>query len=382
MRRFSYKPYAWLAALLIVMISMPYTAAEKIRSCAVAAVGPSWRMVNFLKESFFKITTILPSGGFQTPPSITRELEVLRHENHSLRSQIELLRQYLVSEQLLQQQIEQLKKFNLEDPFFYRRASELVRLIELQAHAISGKVVFREPASWSSSLWINIGERNNQLVGKTIIAKNSPVIVGTSVVGIIEYVGHSRSRVRLITDSGLVPAVRVLRGAEQNRVLLEQIKTVLASLEARSDLGGSKEAAQVLKLLENSLGEEKATLYLAKGELYGSSFPLWRSRGYHLHGVGFNYDFADEEGPQRNLKTGEPINALGMGQSIELVKAGDILVTTGMDGVFPANLRVAQVTAVHPLREGACSFDLEAKALISDLDNLAFVTVLPPMEPP
>lgn len=382
MRRFSYKPYAILAALLILLVSVPYQAAEKVRSFAVSTVAPSWQMLNFVKESFFKITTILPLRSPLSSSAVSRELEVLRQENHSLRSQIELLRQYLVSDQLLQEQVEQLKGFNLEDAFLRRRASELLRLVELQAHSISGKVIFREPASWSSCFWINIGERNNQLIGKSVIAKNSPVVVGTSVVGIIEHVGQKRSRVRLITDSGLVPSVRAVRGAEPNQLLLSQIQSTVAALEIRHDLAGSKEALQVLKHLESSLGQEKLNLHLAKGELYGSSFPLWRSRGNFLHGVGFNYDFADDEGPARNIKTGEPISAFGTGKALDLVKEGDLLVTTGMDGIFPANLRVAQVVAVHALREGASAFDLDAKALISNLDNLTFVTVLPPIEPP
>lgn len=386
MRRISYKPYGFLLFLVLLMISMPYQAADKIRSFAVATVAPSWRMVNFFKDSFFKITTVIPSGGFQTSPAVLRELDVLRYENHSLKSQLEVLKEYLISEQSLQHQVDQLKEFNVEETFFRRRASELFRLIELQAKSISGRVVFREPASWSSSLWINIGERNNQLVGKTIIAKNSPVVLGSSVVGVVEYVGQNRSRVRLITDSGLVPSVRAVRGAEQNRAVVEQVETLLTTLEARQDLPGAKESIEMLNRLTTTLAENRSNFYLAKGELYGSSAPLWRARGNLLHGVGFNYDFADEEGPARNLRTGEPSSSLGTpvkeGDRLELVKEGDLLVTTGMDGVFPAGLHVAQVVAVHPLREGACVFDLEAKALVSHLDDLSFVTVLPPVELP
>jgi len=382
MKRFSYKSYAVLAVVLVLFLSLPYQAAEKIRSVSVATISPSWSMVNFLKESLFKITTIFPSGEFFNFPKMMRELEVLRYENHSLRAQIELLRQYLVADQLIQEQIHQLQEFNVEEEFFRRRANELLRLIELEAHSISGKVIFREPVSWSSCLWINLGERHNQLVGKTIVAKNSPVVVGTAVIGMIEYVGQKLSRVRLITDSGVVPSVRVVRGVQQNQVLLRSVQALLKALGIRQDVSGAEETVKVLKQLETSLEAERSNLYLAKGELYGSSFPLWRARGHFLHGVGFNYDFTDEEGPARHLKTGEPMEALGGGHFIELVKPGDLLVTTGMDGVFPSNLQVAQVITVHPLREGACAFDLEAKTLISNFDDLEFVSVLPPVESP
>lgn len=379
MRRTSYKPYIFLTIFLLLTLGLPQAAADKVRSFTVATVVPSWRMFHFLKDAFFKITTIIPPGGFLTPPNISKELEILKQENHRLRSQVESLSQYLVSDQLLQQQIDRLKTFNVEEPYFSRRAGELFKLVELQGNSILGKVIFREPASWSSSLWINVGEKNNQLVGKKIVAKNSPVVVGTAVVGVVEYVGQKRSRVRLITDSGLVPSVRAIRGAEQNSLLNEQIQMLLTTLEARQDILNSREVLSLLKQLKSKLFQGGPTLYLAKGELYGSSEPLWRLRNSLLHGVGFNCDFADEEGPARNLYTGKPIDNLEGEARVELIKEGDLLITTGMDGVFPKGLQVAHVVTTHPLREGGCSFDLEAKTVVH-LEDLTFVTVLPPVE--
>ena len=64
----------------------------------------------------------------------------------------------------------------------------------------------------------------------------------------------------------------------------------------------------------------------------------------------------------------------------DLVKPGDLLVTTGMDGVFPAGLWVAKVVQVEELREGACTYTLEAKATAGDLDQLSYVSVFPPLE--
>ena len=51
-------------------------------------------------------------------------------------------------------------------------------------------MVFREPSSWSSAFWIDVGERQNKALGKNIVAKNSPVLFGTSIVGVVEYVGE------------------------------------------------------------------------------------------------------------------------------------------------------------------------------------------------
>jgi cell shape-determining protein MreC len=64
---------------------------------------------------------------------------------------------------------------------------------------------------------------------------------------------------------------------------------------------------------------------------------------------------------------------------MQLVQKGDILVTTGMDGIFPAGLRTGQVSKVFPLREGASAYDLDAVSLIENFDSISYVTVLPPI---
>ncbi len=257
-----------------------------------------------------------------------KQLDVLRQENQSLRAELEMLKQYVISESLLQDEHEKAKLFS------ERRKSEFLERLELQGSGILAKVIFREPASWSSCLWINVGERSNERLGKSVIVKNSPVVVGDQIVGVVEYVGHRRSKVRLISDSGLPVAVRAIRDK----------------------------------------------MYLAKGEVFGTSQPLWRSRGLCLKGVGFNYDFADEESQARALRTGEVLSQMGQGEKTPLIQKGDLLITSGMDGVFPPGFRVAYVQNIAPLKEGACSYEIEAKASISSLDHLTYVTVLPPID--
>jgi len=335
LRRISYKPYAFLVFALFFMMSLSQGSVDTLRSCSVASFAPSWRFVHAAKSSFFSLAASSSAG------VASREIDVLRQENQNLRAQVELLKNAVAESRQIESELERLRRFDPSDPFFRRRADELLRLVDLQMHALGAKVIFREPASWSSCLWINVGEKQNQIFGKNVVAKNSPVVLGTSVVGIVEYVGKNRSRVRLLTDPGLVPSVRVARGSD---------------------------------------GDGPGAVYLAKGEVYGSGGPLWRSRGALLKGVGFNYDFADEEGPARHLLTGEPIDQLGAGKKISLIQSDDLLITTGMDGVFPAGLRVAYVTEVKPLKDGGCSFDIEAKAAVSNLADLSFVTVLPPLE--
>jgi rod shape-determining protein MreC len=181
---------------------------------------------------------------------------------------------------------------------------------------VPARVIMRSPTSWSSTIWISLKSDTDR-----VIQKNSPVLAGTSLVGVVEEVGAHSARVRLITDTHLIPSVRAKR---------------------------------------------KSSL-LAKGELYGASEPLWRAPGGLLTGVGFNYDFPDDEGPARDLRTGA------------IIAVDDLLVTTGMDGVFPPDLEVARVVHVSPLSEGSTTYDITAKPTAENLLNLELVFVIQPV---
>ena len=64
---------------------------------------------------------------------------------------------------------------------------------------------------------------------------------------------------------------------------------------------------------------------------------------------------------------------------IYLIAVGDILISSGLDGVFPGGLPIAVVTAVAPLEEGAFSYTINARLLAGDLDEIDHVRVLPPL---
>lgn len=391
MRRVSYRPYIFLILLLLSVMSFPKRTTEKMRSAVVASLAPTWQGLDFLKTSFFHLLTIAPPGSTLQHASYSLELDRLREENQALQMQIETIREWLLLEDRIQDQVEKLKNF-MHHPeedsawkdFFRRRSEHLCTSIDLQLRSLPAKVIFREPDSWNSSVWLNIGEKDNKTMSRKIVAKNSPVLLGTSLIGVVEYVGQSQCRVRLITDSGLVPSVRALRGSAQNFFLLSKLEEFYHFLQIREDLFPSeasyKEAFQVLSSLRNTLIQEVPDRYLAKGELHGSSSPLWRCRSQLLRGEGFNYDFADEEGPARDLRTGEPLGNSKIYAKEAVLKIGDLLVTTGLDGVFPPGLHVGIVTKINLLREGACTYELEARSSAGDLDELKHVIVIPPLE--
>lgn len=389
MRRNSYFSYFLYVLCLLLLMTLPASLVERLRYGVVQLLSPSWQSLHTLKcdLSFF---LKLPSHGQQSKDDLNFELESLRLENLTLKQRIEDLKQLLFHQHQMQLELKILTQLHQrqeqeEEPFWkgflQRRKEHLLQTLHLQAQAVKASVVFRDPSSWSSNLWINVGEKDNEKLGKTVIAKNSPVVCGKSLVGVVESVGRSNSRVRLITDSGLVPSVRSVRGEEQNQLLISQIDLVMSQLNLRHDLLEGKSEKNwllnTLHQLKESLRETWYDHFMAKGELHGTSQPIWRSRGKVLKGVGFNYDYADQEGPARNLRSGIPLD--GQSPAYPLIKLGDLLVTTGNDGIFPADLHVAMVTKILPLKEGGCAYELEASAII-EMDHLKEVFVLPSLQ--
>ena len=57
-----------------------------------------------------------------------------------------------------------------------------------------------------------------------------------------------------------------------------------------------------------------------------------------------------------------------------------MLLTTGLDGVFPAGYRVASVSKVHLLKEGASSYEIEASAAAGNFDEIKRVVIVPPID--
>lgn len=238
---------------------------------------------------------------------------------------------------------------------------------------VVGKVIFRSIDSWSNFLWIDIGSAVNQRPGgRPIVCKNSPVLSGDSVVGVIDYVGPNSSLVRLITDSALTPAVRVARGSydvERVDYLLKELKCSLSLFSLQND-----EKAKIytqLTLLQQKLPQGAKKLLLAKGELQGHGEPLYRSQGSHLKGVGFNYDWDDRSGPARDLRSAS--------DALPIIQVNDLLVTSGLDGVFPEGLPIARVISIAPLSEGAIAYEIEAQATAPDLPNIKYVSVIAPI---
>ncbi len=289
-------PLWLLACFLFAWASLSHPASEKTRVFALCTLTPVAKLALGVKE-YLQDRPLTPNK--KTTPCSQLELEL---ENQKLKGELEWAKEWIA--QLTQSE---------------SVTNELFRLFEVRSKAIPALVIYRDPATWSNTFWIGVGEEENEKIGYPVVSRNSPVVLGNSLVGVIDFVGTRQSRVRLITDSSLAPAVRVLR--------------------------------------DNT--------YLAKGELMGNGAPFWHARTPILKGAGFNYDFSDKEGKERDLR------------SDFLIVKGDLLVTSGLDGVFPKGISVATVSKVFPLKVGSFAYEIEAEPTASEINDMKVVFVLP-----
>jgi rod shape-determining protein MreC len=384
MRRRNILSYLCLVLCVFGAFHCPSPVVNKMRLYSMGIAVPSWEFFQFFREKAFFLLSVPPKKA-DVSKSDFAELESLHRENQQLQRQIENLRQWLLQEDRLEEQMQRIKSIDLsavegeKKSFFARRHKQMTHLLTMQTKAAFARVIFREPCCWSSFIWINVGKKTNKLLQEELVAKGSPVVIGNSLVGVVEEVFEARSKVRLVTDANLAISVRALRGERQQEILKEKLGAISFLLQTKSDLFSSKKEQEdffsTLQKISSKLSSSKDQ-YLAKGELHGFSQPLWRSRGGILQGIGFNYDFSDDEGSARDLRTGEVLFGK-KDRAVPILQEEDLLVTTGLDGVFPPGLEVATVFEISCLREGECSYHIKAKSVISDLNELETVFVLP-----
>lgn len=362
--------YLIIVATLLIMMSLTRNSNETIRGESIAATSPFWKKVLSMKYFLFH--------PFQPSP-----FEALSHEEK--KNQFEMEKRLLHTEiEYLQAELNELKLLNLQNAQIQKSESKRQKsILGHRIQAIPARVIFRPFDAWDQALWIDAGESILSDNGEPVIAINSPVISGSAIIGIIDYVGKKQSRVRLITDSRLNPSVRASRGGEQDYQLREQIERLSIQLSNKKGTllteNENVQLFQLLNKLKEGLLPVNKNIYLAKGELRGLHPSSKVKDNLILHGTGFNYDFSDSEGGSRDLRSGKPIKN-PKGAPIPILKVDDILVTTGMDGIFPPGFQVAVISKIDLLKEGDYYYDLEAKPIALPLEELSLVFVLPPVK--
>lgn len=367
----------------MTMMSLSRQTSDKMRGGSAAFATPLWEKILSLKHFFSNSPKVSPPFPFSTE----EENQHLLLENQMLENEISFLQkqfdeQLLVSSQIGHIASEKPTEARLLASDFQKSLQTTLKNIRKRIQATPARVIFRSLDTWNSFLWINAGAAANRDSPSVRIAINSPVIIGKAIVGVVDYVGERQSRVRLISDTRLTPSVRALRGSEQDFLISDQIEKLVQQMKHHKSLPLTSEEhtslEHLLARLNQNLKPMRKNWYLAKGELLGSVYSARLGQNVNLKGTGFNYDFADEEGEGRDLLSGKSLSH-PQDPGIPIIKVNDILVTTGMDGIFPAGFHAAIVTRVGILKEGDYYYDLEAQPLAGPLDELTLVYVLPPL---
>lgn len=344
------------------------------------SLNPS--QISFARTPYLSLLKFLDDpnkGQNSTFIELEENLNLLANENLRLKNSLAAC--YEIIEQAHTTEVKQALNTTLafEDCLF---KEDSIKALEAVSCSIPAKVYARPYSHWASFIWVDIGERANRQVHKKVIGKNSPVVFGDHLVGVVEEVYPHTAKVRLITDANLFPSVRVARGDPQVLLLKEAIGKLL-ELSLVVETGLDNEELQRWHVLSEKVNDRlklKGSRLLAKGFIHGKGGALWHSRTQTFLGTGFNYDFSDKVGPALDLGTGLPYEEGGARKNgLTMIQEGDVLMTTGMDGIFPAGLKAGLVTKVLPLEEGAYFYQLEAKPLYNP-DALSSVFILPPPE--
>ncbi|CRX37464.1 rod shape-determining protein MreC [Estrella lausannensis] len=341
-KKSSLKPALLFLLLILSLLSIPAAKSSAFKGSIMEGLTPFWSMLQPKNEPDVK------------SKDTAQKAEELKIEIRELRQEIKHLKAILKEEE-----IGKTKVYPVNNP---------------RQKAAAARIIFRPPLFWSSFVLIDKGDAFNEAAGRAVISKGSPVISQGALVGVVDWVGKKMSRVRLITDEGLQPSVRIVRGEEKDSALDGLALRLILELESEAGEAARSLSQQLKSYLKRHKKSEE-TLFLAKGVLQGRSQPLWRSSSLELKGFGFNYDFSDEEGPARDLLTGKTDNP--QEEAVPIIKAGDLLVTSGLDGIFPEGIPVAYVKQVDKLKEGDFYFSIRAIPYAPHINQLADVFVLP-----
>jgi hypothetical protein len=250
---------------------------------------------------------------------------------------------------LLGQKVEELESLSKQCNVYFAKTKTPIA---------KANVIFYPPHN-KTFCTIDLGEKNCPF-----LKKKSMVCFGSMVVGVVDRVMKTTSIVRLLTNPQLNLSVRLERGSIQTQFAKDLIDQLIAN-----PIILPKEKQQLLEISQQ-LQQKKRHHHLAKGTMQGM-------KDNKLIGVGFQYDFADDYGPSRNLMTYKPVQTSLSLEAPPLLEIGDLIVTTGYDGTFIEGLLVG-IVAEFEKDKNDIAYNIESYPLI-DFENLKTVLVLPPI---
>ena len=143
MKKTKWHSFAYLLFAICLCLNLSERASGALRSVAIGSIAPSWKGCLALKKALFVGAKV---------PGVSQEamdkMEELKRENELLSLQVEHLRQWLVSEDRVEEQILRLQAIDQEATgdraFFARRKEQIAKILKVQMKSLPAKVVYRE----------------------------------------------------------------------------------------------------------------------------------------------------------------------------------------------------------------------------------------------
>lgn len=190
------------------------------------------------------------------------------------------------------------------------------------------RIVLRDTAEWASFIWVEMAEPTSAYL-------LAPVVCGDVAVGIVDFTAQNRCRIRLLSDSQISLSVTVA-------------------------------PTQIDQQRAGDVFQNRSTENLLVGQIRGFGGALWNSSGTLLIGQGY------VPNPPKDNHFDRPGHVNCTRRRFAL---SDQLVTSGMDGIFPPNLRVGSVDRVEPDRPGATRYAFGAISALN-LHELTEIAIL------
>src|SRR5690349_4712916 len=124
MKRIRYTPFVFLVLAMAVLMSLPLTFTEYLRKCCHRLLHSPWQGLTLASSSEQKV------------------IDQLIVENRNLRTHLESLQNWLVSEErldALSKHYSEISQKGIESDFFRRRSERMRNLLEKQFQSLSGQ---------------------------------------------------------------------------------------------------------------------------------------------------------------------------------------------------------------------------------------------------
>ena len=152
-------PYVLLALSLFCLLNFSHQTAQRWRLFASEIASPLWRVCFYGKEQAALLLSFSWNPKRETE-AFLKKAEQLQRENQALRIELDHLHEWVTSEDRVEEQMLRLKAMEQEklsgtwEESLQRRRKLLAQVLKMQSKGILAKVVYRDPACWSSFLCI------------------------------------------------------------------------------------------------------------------------------------------------------------------------------------------------------------------------------------